>query len=73
MYLTKEISRMRFLTDMLLNNKINKTKHKQQSLFEQCHGCYCMCNFSRYSVDKEGRGTKEGRDKEKERKEMKHF
>ena len=32
-----------------------------------------VCVILRYSVDKEGGGTKEGRDKEKERKEMKHF
>ena len=51
---------------MLLNNKINKTKYKQQSLFEQCNGYYCMCNFPRYSVDKEGRGDK-GRKRQRER------
>ena len=58
MHLTEKFSRMRFLTDMLLNNKTNKTKSNNKVCLNNVMDT--ICNFARFSVDKEGMGDKGG-------------
>ena len=56
MHVTEKFSRMRFLTDMLLNNKTNKTESNNNVCLNNVMDT--ICNFRRYSVDKEGMGDK---------------
>lgn len=68
MHLTERFSRMRFQTDMLLNNKTNKTKSNNKVCLNNVMDT--ICNFPRYSVDKEGMGDK---GKKRQRKKISTF